>query len=281
MSRGPFRERLEASISRVGAPLCVGLDPDPAQLPEGLSRDLSGVRHFCLSLIEATAPCAAAYKPNLAFFERFGGPGLELLRELVAEAGTRAPVIADAKRGDIGSTARAYAEALYDELGADACTVSPYLGGDSVRPFIERADRFAYVLCHTSNEGASEFQEQGLGEGGRPLYLEVALRARSWDQLGTVGLVVGATWPEQLARVRALTPELPLLLPGVGAQGALLEETVRAASGPEGSAPYLVTISRGIAQAGSGADFAAAAAAAAERFRGELATALGNLPSPG
>ncbi len=251
------------------------------ELPESLSRDAEGVRSYCLELIEATAPYAAAFKPNSAFFEALGAPGWELLAEVVGEAGRHGLVIVDAKRGDIGHTAAAYASAIFDVLGADACTVNGYLGGDATAPFLARPDRLAFVLCRTSNPGAGDLQDLRLVEGGGPLYLHLARLARAWNDLpptGTVGLVAGATWPGELAMIRQAVPDLPILVPGVGAQGGDLEGVVAAASGVGGDAPYLINVSRGIGQASRGADFASAGAAAAAGYLARLQLAGATTP---
>ncbi len=235
---------------------------------------MGGVRRFCLELIEATADQAAAFKPNSAFFEQLGHEGWELLREVVQAAGRRALVVVDAKRGDIGSTAAAYARAIFDGLGADACTVNPYLGRDALSPFLDRADRLAFVLCRTSNPGAADFQDLPVGGGGAPLYIHVAKAVAVWDReppAGTAGLVVGATWPQELGRVRAEAPGLPLLIPGVGAQGGDLEACVRELAGTAGS--YLISVSRGVAAASRGRDFAEAASRAAAALHQRIAAA--------
>jgi orotidine-5'-phosphate decarboxylase len=230
------------------------------------------VRRFCLELIEATADQAAAFKPNAAFFEQMGHEGWELLREVVQAAAQRALVVVDAKRGDIGSTAVAYARAIFDGLEADACTVNPYLGRDALRPFLDRPDRLAFVVCRTSNPGAADFQDLPVGTGGAPLYVQVARAVAEWDKeppRGTAGLVVGATWPKELGRVRAEAPGLPLLIPGVGAQGGDLEACVGELAGTAGS--YLISVSRAVAGASSGPDFAEAAARAAMALRQRIA----------
>ena len=266
--RGSFLARLQDGVARKGGALCVGLDPVLDSLPSSLTRDEQGIRSYCLQLIEATAPYAVAFKPNAAFFEALGGYGWALLAEVVGEASRHALVIVDAKRGDVGHTAAAYASAIFDFLGADACTVNGYLGGDALAPFLVRPDRMAFVLCRTSNPSAGDLQDLRLTESGDPLYLHVARMARIWNErppTGTVGLVVGATWPRELAAVRQQAPGLPFLIPGVGAQGGDLESAVAAARGVND--PYLINVSRGIGQASLGSDFASAAAAAAEGYR--------------
>ncbi len=254
-----YLERLAARTARTGTVLCLGLDPDPEALPNGFSADIAGVEAFCALLIEACLPSAAAVKPNLAFFEAFGPDGLAALERLRALVPSDVPFIADVKRGDIGSTAARQATALFDRLGADAITVNPYLGGEAVEPLLERADRFAYVLCRTSNPGAGELQdllvEAADGAPAERLYERVARRVAGWGPGGTVGLVVGATAPEEMARIRSTAPGLAFLVPGVGAQGGevapVLEHgpaTVLPAGGGRGGG-LLVNVSRGIARA--------------------------------
>jgi orotidine-5'-phosphate decarboxylase len=258
-----FLERLADRASITGTVLCLGLDPDPGLLPAGFSRDVVGVERFCALVLEAAAPYATAVKPNLAFFEAFGAPGLEALERLRAAIPDDLPVIADAKRGDIGSTASRQAVALFDRLGADAVTVSPYLGGEAISPLLERADRFAYVLCRTSNPGAGELQDLEVAEDAasawpsEPLHLRVARLAAGWGSGGTVGLVVGATAPAELAAIRRVAPSLPFLVPGVGAQGGDIGPVLEhgpATVAPGGGRPggsLLVNVSRGILGAGS------------------------------
>lgn len=260
-----YLERLGARTAAVGSVLCVGLDPDPTALPDGFSQDLAGIERFCGLLVEAAAPFAAAFKPNLAFFEAFGSDGLAALERIRATIPASIPVVADAKRGDIGSTAARQAVALFDGLGADAVTVNPYLGSEAVAPLLERLDRFAYLLCRTSNPGAGELQDLDVpaapiaGAPAEPLYARVARLATGWGPGGTVGLVVGATAPSELAAIRAVSPGLAFLVPGVGAQGGDVEPVL--ASGPAVAAPaggrpgggLLVNISRGIASAASAA----------------------------
>jgi orotidine-5'-phosphate decarboxylase len=281
-----YLERLGARASSVGSVLCVGVDPVPEALPDGFSRDLAGIERFCEVLLDAAVPYAAAVKPNLAFFEAFGSAGMAALERLRARIPTEVLFVGDAKRGDIGTTAARQATALFDMLGCDAITVNPYLGSEAVEPLIARGDRFAYLLCRTSNPGAGELQSLEVGadpETGapaEPLYARVARRARSWGPGGTVGLVVGATAPVELKRIRGIAPELALLVPGVGAQGGDVDPVLR--HGPAGAPPaglrpgggLLVNVSRGIAGAASGVGagdvaerLAAAAADWASRLR--------------
>jgi uridine monophosphate synthetase len=238
-----FFERLEARARAADSLLCVGLDPHPDDLPEATA---GAARTFCLRLIEATHPFAAAFKPNSAFFEVYGGEGMHALAEVIAAVPEGIPVILDAKRGDIGSTAEAYARAAFEVLGADAVTVNPYLGGDAVAPFLADPARGAFLLCRTSNPGAAEVQD--LDAGGVPFYMEVARLAEGWNARGNAGLVVGATYPDELAELREAYPELWFLAPGVGAQGGDLEAALRAGLRADGLG-LLAPISRAISRA--------------------------------
>lgn len=252
-----YLERLADRSRAAGTVLCLGIDPDIANLPPGFSRDLAGLERFARLLVEVAGPYAAAVKPNLAFFEAYGSPGIAALERIRAAVPDGIPVIADAKRGDIGPTAARQAVALFDALGADAVTVNPYLGADAVMPLLERLDRFAYLLCRTSNPGAGEVQDLEVAADGaapaEPLYARVARRAVDWGPGGTVGLVVGATAPAEMASIREIAPGLAFLVPGVGAQGGQVAPVLRdgpATIGPAGGRPgggLLVNVSRGIA----------------------------------
>ena len=261
-----YLDRLAARSRATNTVLCLGLDPDPESIPERFSKGVAGLERFAELVLEAALPYVAAVKPNLAFFEAFGSAGIAALERLRASIPSDVPVIADAKRGDIGSTAARQAVALFDVLGADAVTVSPYLGEEAIRPLLEREDRFAYVLCRTSNPGAGEVQDLGVdGEPGgaaaaapERLHERIARLATGWGPGATVGLVVGATAPEELATIRRIAPGLPFLVPGGGAQGGEIEPVLRdgpATTGPGGGRPgggLLVNVSRGIARAASG-----------------------------
>ena len=278
-----YLERLGTRSKATRTVLCLGLDPDPAALPAGFSPDLVGLERFAALLLEAAAPSAAAVKPNLAFFEAYGSAGMAALERLRSSLPADLPVIADAKRGDIGSTAARQAVALFDQLGADAVTVSPYLGAEAIAPLLERVDRFAYVLCRTSNPGAGELQdlavaaEPATGRPAEKLHERVARLAAGWGPGGTVGLVVGATGPEELARIRALAPGVAFLVPGVGAQGGAVEPVLQhgpATAEPASQQPgagLLVNVSRAIAGAavegGAGDPFERIRAAATEWAR--------------
>ena len=255
----PFGEKLRAAAQRNGSLLCVGLDPQPQRLP------VADSQQFLRTIIEATADLVCAFKPQLAFFEAEGLAGWRTLRAVLEAVPADIPIILDAKRGDVPHVAAAYAHACFDVLGADAVTVNPYLGGDSLRPFLDRPDHGAFVLCRTSNPGALDLQD--LLVDGEPLYLRVADLARQWGAPhGNAGLVVGATYPRELAAVRARCPDLPILLPGIGAQGGDLEAALQAGLDAEGGG-LVVSASRSVLYASAGADFAAAARAEAQRLR--------------
>lgn len=242
--------------------LCVGLDPALDEFPPHLHEHDDAVFEFCRAIVDATADVVCAFKPQIAHFAALGAE--DALRRLIAHIHARhpgVPVILDAKRGDIGSTASHYASEAFDRYGADAATVNPYLGRDSVQPFLDRADRGVVILCRTSNPGSGEFQD--LIVDGRPLYQHVARRvAAEWNGNGNCMLVVGATWPKELAQVRALVGTMPFLVPGIGAQGGDVEAVVRNGATPDGGG-LVISSSRAILYAGSGRDFADAARAAA------------------
>jgi orotidine-5'-phosphate decarboxylase len=252
-------ERLRARLEAVGAPLCLGIDPHPGGLPAGLHHDAQGIEAFARGLLEAVADSVIAVKINLAFFEAFGAAGWAAAERLRRDVPAELPVIVDAKRGDIGSTAERHATAIFEALEADGATVSPYLGEDAILPFLAYEERIVYVLARTSNPSAGTLQDLVIGDV--PLYRHVAeWIARRWPE-PRVGLVVGATAPGELAELRAAVPGPAFLVPGVGAQGGDLAAAVRACHGTQ--APGLVSVSRGIAQASRGPDWRSAAAAAA------------------
>jgi len=255
-----FPDRLAAAVAAAGSPLCVGLDPRVEHGDDTLD--------FCLAITEATAPYAAAFKPNLAFFECRGAAGWADLEALCgAIRATGRLLVLDGKRGDIGSTADRYAESLFDTLAGDAATVAPYMGTDSIAPFLTRAGRCAFVLVATSNPGASDLQT--LDVDGEPLYRHTARMAAAAGAgaAGTVGFVVGGTRPALLRELREEHPHVPFLVPGVGAQGGSTDEVVAANAG----GPMLVNASRSILYASEGPDFAAAAGRAAAQLSEELA----------
>jgi orotidine-5'-phosphate decarboxylase len=272
-----FLERLHASADTNNSWLCVGLDPDPALVPPTLnSHDPSDwVPRFLDAIVQATRDLVCCYKPNIAFFEALGLPGQVALRTVLKSIPDGIPVIVDAKRGDTPQSMRAYARAVFEDLDADAVTCNPYLGGDSLEPFFSYPDRGVFVLCKTSNPGAGEIQDL-LVEGSEPLFVRVARRATTWDKHGTLGLVVGATYPADVAAVRQVAPRVPILLPGVGAQAGDLERSVQAAVDTDGGGA-IVNASRTILYASDGADWQAAARSEADRLR----TAINAARSPG
>ncbi|TMB49949.1 MAG: orotidine-5'-phosphate decarboxylase [Chloroflexi bacterium] len=266
--------RLRARLARLGAPLCLGIDPHPRALPDGLPPDVEGIERFARGIVEAASEHAAAVKINVAFFEAFGSSGIAALERLRADLPADLFVILDAKRGDIGPTAERYAAALFGHLGADAVTVSPYLGEDAIEPFLEYEDRVVYVLARTSNASAGTIQD--LAVDGVMLHERVARWvAERWPG-GRVGLVVGATRADDLRRLRERVPGPGFLVPGVGAQGGELAAAVACCHGTD--APGLVNVSRAIAKASSGDNWQEAAGAAAAALQGrmrELGATLG------
>ncbi len=272
-----FLDMLRGAEQRNGSLLCVGLDPDPARFPGGLRGDATRIHDFCAAIVDATADLAIAFKPQIAYFAAHRAE--EQLERLVAHirrAAPHVPVILDAKRGDIGSTAEQYAIEAFDRYDADAVTLSPFMGFDSVEPYLRRHGKGAFLLCRTSNPGGDDLQSQRLSsvEGAPLLYEHVARLAQGpWNLNGQLGLVVGATYPAEIERVRALAPTVPLLIPGVGAQGGDAAATVRA--GWRADAPIVVNSSRAILYASSGDDFALAARQEALRTRAALQAARG------
>ena len=270
-----FMDRLRSRWEAADTLVCVGLDPEPAKFPAKFAHDPDAIFHFCRDIVDATAPFVCAFKPQIAHFA--AAHAEEALRMLILHIGFRypdIPVILDSKRGDIGSTAQHYASEAFDRYGADAVTVNPYLGRDSVQPFLDRAEKGVVVLCRTSNPGAGDLQDMVLYDkngAGRPLYQHVAEKiARDWNAHGNCALVVGATWPEQLREVRAIVGnDVPFLVPGVGAQGGDVEAVVTHAKNRDGDG-LIVSSSRAILYASQGDDYADAAANAARALRDEI-----------
>ncbi len=257
-----FFEKLRAAIQGNGSFLCIGLDPDPELMPH------PHIPSFMKEIVAATKDIACAYKPNLAFFEALGPEGMQIMLEGLQSIPDQIPIIADAKRGDIENTARFYAKALFDIYNFDAATVNAYGGRDAVEPFAEYADRGVFVWCRGSNPGAADVQYLPLADGRR-LFEAMAQQAAGWNTRGNVGLVVGATWPEQVERVRDLCPDMWLLVPGVGAQEGALEEAVQAALDERGGG-FLINASRSVLYASRGDDYPAAARKAAQKLRGRI-----------
>ena len=246
-----FVDKLLAAGSRNKSLLCVGLDPDPGLMPK------ASLLEFNKAIVDATADLVCAYKPNLAFYEALGIDGLKALQKIIEHIPGHIPIIGDGKRGDIGNTAKAYAKAIFVTFGFDAATVSPYLGFDSIEPFIGYKDKGVFILCRTSNPGAMDFQNLVNGQG-MPLYESVARKAKEWNVSGNIGLVVGATYTEELKAIRHLCPEMPLLIPGIGAQGGDLASTVKYGVDAQGE-NAIIAVSRQILYASQGKDFAQAA----------------------
>lgn len=273
-----FTDQLIAARAHHQSMVCVGLDPDPVRFPDHLGKDARAILDFCAAIVDATADLVVAFKPQIAYFAAHGAERqLEQLIAHIRRAAPQVPVILDAKRGDIGSTATQYAREAFERYGADAVTLSPFMGFDSIEPYLQYPGKGLFLLCRTSNPGGNDFQSQRLANlPGTPLLYEhlAQLAAGPWNQTGQLGLVVGATYPQELARVRALAPGLPLLIPGVGAQGGDAAATVRAALPQADSGPIVVNSSRGILYAGSGRDFDQVARAAAQRLRNQLNAAL-------
>jgi len=271
----PFAQQLEGAWKKNDSLVCVGLDPEIERFPAHIRKEPSPIFQFNRSVIDATADLVCAYKPQFAHYAAYEAEDqLERTIEYIHRVHPGIPVILDAKRGDIGNTAERYAIEAFERYGADAVTVNPYLGGDSLEPFLRHAERGVLILCRTSNPGAGDLQD--LMIEGRPLYQVVAeLAARRWNSRGNCLLVVGATYPRELAEVRALVGEMPLLVPGVGAQGGDVEQVV--ASGRTRSGTGLViSSSRAILYASAGEDFASAARAATASLRKKVNTGRGN-----
>ncbi|MBV2234427.1 MAG: orotidine-5'-phosphate decarboxylase [Sterolibacterium sp.] len=261
-----FTEKLAAAWAANNSLVCVGLDPDLQRLPAHLSRDAAGIATFNRAIIDATHDLVCAYKPQIAYFAACAAE--DALRDGIDHIQRNyphIPVILDAKRGDIGSTAEQYAVEAFERYGADAVTINPYMGHDSAEPFLRRADKGVVILCRTSNPGAADFQD--LDVGGRPLYEIVAENvAQKWNGNRNCMLVLGATWPEQVARIRAQVGDVPFLVPGVGAQGGDVEKLVRAGRTANGTG-LVINSSRAILYASSGEDFAEAARSEARKLR--------------
>jgi orotidine-5'-phosphate decarboxylase len=263
----PFADRINTRIAAIDSLLCVGIDPVSSRLPSAYDGSSASIVRFCREIIEATADLAAAFKPNLGFFMALGPEGLQALAEVRAAIPRDVPVILDGKLNDMGETAKAYSHGVFDAFGFDALTVNPYLGEDAMAPYLTREDVGVIVLVKTSNPGSGDFQDLELASG-EPLFLHVADRCRAWDATypASVGMVVGATYPGQLAEVRKRCPEQIVLLPGVGAQGGDLEASVRAgmAANRDG---LLCSASRAIMYAAGNGDVASSARTAAQELR--------------
>lgn len=268
-----FISALVAAQNANNSQLCVGLDPDPAKFPEPWRGDTSKVFDFCAAIVDATAHAVCAFKPQIAYFHAMRAEReLERLIAYIHQHAPNIPVILDAKRGDIGSTAEQYAIEAFERYQADALTLSPFMGRDSIEPYLQYKNKGLFILCRTSNPGGSDIQNLDLD--GKKVFEHVAtLAADSWNANGQLGLVVGATFPSELARVRKLAPRLPLLIPGIGAQGGDLLSTVKAGADASGKG-MVINSARAIIYASAGKDFAVAAARVADNTRAAINKAL-------
>jgi orotidine-5'-phosphate decarboxylase len=275
-----FLEQLQGAERQNGSLLCVGLDPEPSKFPAGMKGDASKIYDFCAQIVDATADLAISFKPQIAYFAAHRAEDqLEKLMEHMRRNAPHVPVILDAKRGDIGSTAEQYAKEAFERYGADAVTLSPFMGFDSVQPYLKYHGKGAFLLCRTSNPGGDDLQNQRLAsvEGQPLMYEHIAKLAQGpWNLNGQLGLVVGATYPAEIERVRNLAPTLPFLIPGVGAQGGDAVATIKAGyrqSHGATTGAVIVSSSRAILYASSGDDFAQAARQEAMRTRDVLKAA--------
>ena len=275
-SPNTFTQQLQSAWASQGSMLCIGLDPDPKRLPPSLQGKPEGIYEFCREIADATADLVCAFKPQFAYFaSQRAEAQLEKLIKHLKDKYPHIPVILDSKRGDIGSTADQYALEAFDRYGADAVTVNPYMGFDTIEPYLKHTGKGVIVLCRTSNPGGSDLQFLNVAPNGEPLYLHVAkLAAQEWNGSEQISLVVGATFPEEIAKVRAIVGDMPLLIPGIGAQGGDIDATVSAGkiTGKPG-AGMIINSSRAILYASSGADFAQAARAVAMSTRDALRAA--------
>jgi orotidine-5'-phosphate decarboxylase len=269
-----FLDKLLVASRQQNSLLCVGLDPEPERFPAQLQGMpvARAVTYFCRAIIETTAPYVCAFKPNMAFFEVLGPEGMYVFQEVLHAVPEHIPIIVDAKRGDLGNTTRNYAATVFDIYGCDAVTVNPYLGYDSVAPFLAYEEKAVFFLCRTSNPSAHDFQDLLVYEEKeqvRPLYEVIAQRVQSWNRTGNCGLVVGATYPQELNTIRSICPDMPILIPGVGAQGGDLEASVLAGVDASGE-KALIAVSRAILYAGEGEDYAGSAANEARKLRNRI-----------
>ncbi|MEK9951267.1 MAG: orotidine-5'-phosphate decarboxylase [Curvibacter sp.] len=275
-----FLEMLRAAERQNDSMLCVGLDPEPAKFPAAFRGDASKIYDFCAAIVDATADLVSAFKPQIAYFAAHRAEDqLEKLMAHLRRVAPQVPVILDAKRGDIGSTAEQYAKEAFERYGADAVTLSPFMGFDSIEPYLRYEGKGAFLLCRTSNPGGDDLQAQRLaGLAGEPfVYEHIARQAQGpWNRNGQLGLVVGATYPAEIERVRAVAPTVPLLIPGVGAQGGDAVATVKAGwrgRAGETRAPIIVNSSRAVLYASADGDYAAAARRVAGQTRAQLQAA--------
>jgi orotidine-5'-phosphate decarboxylase len=272
MTRAELIRQIQAKQSF----LCVGLDPDPAKMPPHLLRQPNAVLEFNRNIIQATRDFCVAYKPNLAFYESMGPEGWAVLKQTLEFIPGEHLIIADAKRGDIGNTSRQYAKAFFETLNADALTIAPYMGADSIQPFLESEGKWVVLLALTSNKGSQDFQMQKMADG-RALYETVLETSVRWGTPDQLMFVVGATHPDYFQTIRRIAPDHFLLVPGVGAQGGSLEEVCR--YGMNREVGLLINVSRGVLYAGTGTDYAEAAGRAAQQYQQQMARILSASPS--
>jgi orotidine-5'-phosphate decarboxylase len=275
-SSNTFTQQLQSAWASQGSMLCVGFDPDPKRLPEAFQGKPDGIFEFCREIADATADLVCSFKPQFAYFaSQRAEAQLEKLTRYLKNQYPHIPVILDSKRGDIGSTADHYALEAFERYGADAVTVNPYMGFDTIEPYLKHAGKGVIVLCRTSNPGGSDLQFLQVSPNGEPLYLHVAkLAAQQWNASGQLSLVVGATFPEEIAKVRSIVGSMPLLIPGIGAQGGDIDATVKAGNIPNHPGTgMMINSSRAILYASAGNDFAQAARKVAINTRDALRTA--------
>ncbi|MGK5093272.1 orotidine-5'-phosphate decarboxylase [Deltaproteobacteria bacterium TL4] len=262
-----FYQKLEACVQKKKSMLCVGLDPVLDRIPIFLNQYSNPVLRFLKEIINATKPWAVAYKPNFAYFEALGHEGLKTLTEVIEMLPEDSVIIGDAKRSDVGHSAQMYAKAVFETFHCDAVTVSPYQGHDAIQPFLDYKDKGTFLLCLTSNPGADDFQLP------HDLYLRVAEKTRDWNTNKNCGLVVGATHPGRVKKIREVSGPMPFLIPGIGAQGGSLEQTLKFADDGSGF-PCLINVSRSVLYASKGQDYAEAAAKEAQKYYHEINTLL-------
>ena len=275
-SSNSFTQQLQSAWASQGSMLCVGFDPDPKRLPASFQDKPEGIFEFCREIADATADMVCSFKPQFAYFaSQRAEAQLEKLTRYLKDKYPHIPVILDSKRGDIGSTADHYALEAFERYGADAVTVNPYMGFDTIEPYLKHAGKGVIVLCRTSNPGGSDLQFLNVSPNGEPLYLHIAkLAAQKWNAAGQISLVVGATFPEEIAKVRAIVGNMPLLIPGIGAQGGDIDATVKAGGIPnKPGTGMMINSSRAILYASSGNDFAEAARKVAMTTRDALRAA--------
>ena len=262
-----FNEKLNQVCTKRNSLVCVGLDVDLKKIPRFILDKKEPLVNFSQAIIDATIEYAAAYKINTAFFEAYGAKGWEAMTKIVNYLPKDVIKIADAKRGDIGNTSKMYARAFFEKLNFDAITINPYLGSDAVAPFLEDEQKGAFILCHTTNKGAEDFQK--FNDGKKALYEEVAEKVQQWNKKNNCGLVVGATYPEEMKHVRSLAPELPFLVPGLGAQGGDFDRAIQYAINENGLGA-IFNFSRGIIYSSDGEDFAEAAGKKAKQVKEDI-----------